>query len=142
MSEVVLKVTGNPSNLHSPQHPGDAGHDLAAAHSQTLYSHCPEIISTGVYVEIPEGYAGFILPRSSACKTGVTVTNAPGLIDSGYRGEIKVGLTNMGRNRYRVQAGDRIAQLVIMPVPRVQVVVVDELSPADRGEDGFGSTGR
>jgi dUTP pyrophosphatase len=100
------------------------------------------LIATGLAVAIPDGYAGFLLPRSGlAVREGVTVINAPGLIDSGYRGELKVGLVNHGDEAFVVQRGDRIAQLVIMAVERPEFVAVDELEDSARGSGGFGSTG-
>jgi len=91
---------------------------------------------------IPLGYAGFVLPRSGlAIRRGVTVVNAPGLIDSGYRGELMVGLINHGEESFEIAPGDRIAQLVIVAVERPEFVFVDRLESSSRGEDGFGSTG-
>ena len=101
---------------------------------------------TGIVVAIPPGFAGFVQPRSGiALKHGVTCLNTPGLIDSGYRGELRVLLVNTdARDEYEVQRGDRIAQLVVQAVEQVEFVVVgeDELPPADRGAGGFGHTGR
>jgi len=100
-------------------------------------------VSTGVAVAIPSGYAGLVLPRSGlAARHGIGVVNGPGLIDSGYRGEISVLLVNHGDEPVEIGRGNRIAQLIITPVVVADVVVVDELDPTERGEGGFGSSGR
>jgi dUTP pyrophosphatase len=102
------------------------------------------LVATGLAVAIPEGHGGFVLPRSGlASRHGVTCANAPGLIDPGYRGELKVALVNLDpENDYEVHKGDRIAQLVVIALERSDFSVVDELPPATRGDGGFGSTGR
>jgi dUTP pyrophosphatase len=101
-------------------------------------------VPTGLAVAIPAGYAGFVLRRSGlAANHGVTVLNAPGLVDSGYRGEIRVILLNTDRREtFVVEPGMRVAQLVVLPVPAVEAIEVDELPPSERGEGGFGSSGR
>ena len=122
--------------------PGDAGLDLAAAATVTLEPGGRELVPTGLRVAIPDGYAGLVLPRSGlALRSGVTVLNAPGLIDSGYRGEIGVLLVNHGAGPVTIQRGERIAQLVIQPVARAMLVEVRELEGSQRGTGGFGSTG-
>jgi dUTP pyrophosphatase len=122
--------------------PDDAGLDLYAARDAALEAGERAIVETGVAVAIPPGWAGLVLPRSGlALRQGVTVLNAPGLIDAGYRGEIKVLLINHGRERAAVRRGDRIAQLVIQPVGRAALVEAETLPPSDRGAGGFGSTG-
>lgn len=124
-------------------HPGDAGADLAAAEAVTIPPGGRALIGTGLRVAIPDGHAGLVLPRSGlATRLGVTVSNAPGLIDAGYRGELKVGLTNHGSEPFSVEVGDRIAQLVIIAVVEPQFEVVDLLPDSDRGAGGFGSTGK
>ncbi len=121
---------------------GDAGLDLAAAATVTLESGGRELVPTGLHLAIPDGYAGLVMPRSGlALRSGVTVLNAPGLIDSGYRGEIGVLLVNHGARPVVIQRGERIAQLVIQPVARAELVEVHELPESRRGEGGFGSTG-
>ena len=121
---------------------GDAGLDVAAAATVTLEPGGRELVPTGLRVAIPAGYAGLVMPRSGlALRSGVTVLNAPGLIDSGYRGEIGVLLVNHGARTVVIQRGERIAQLVIQPVARAQLVEVRELQESRRGEGGFGSTG-
>jgi dUTP pyrophosphatase len=124
-------------------HDGDAGLDLYAAESLTLAPFERALISTGIAVAIPEGYAGFVQPRSGlAIKQGLSLVNTPGLIDSHYRGEIKAIAINLDASRpITVNRGDKIAQLVIQPIARVELVAVDELDDTARGEGGFGSTG-
>lgn len=124
-------------------HPGDAGADLSAAESAELAPGQRRTIATGVYLALPEGYLGFVVPRSGlAAKHGITIVNSPGTVDAGYRGEIRVTLLNTDSSvPYSVAIGDRIAQLIIMPVARAIFRPVDELPPSQRGESGFGSTG-
>jgi dUTP pyrophosphatase len=123
---------------------GDAGLDLFAAENTSLEPGERAAIPTGIAVAIPDGHAGFVHARSGrALKEGLALVNAPGLIDSGYRGEIKVIVVNLDpRSPIDIRRGDKIAQLVIQPVATVDPVIVDELPPSDRGEGGFGSTGR
>ena len=122
--------------------PGDAGLDLRASGAVTLEPGERQLVPTGVAVAIPEGHAGLVLPRSGlAMQKGVTVLNAPGLIDSGYRGELKVLLINHGAGAVGIERGERIAQLVIQPVARARLVEVERLPDSARGERGFGSTG-
>jgi len=125
-------------------HPGDAGLDLAAAEAVTLGPGDRAAVATGWAVAIPQGMAGLVVPRSgNALRHGLTVANAPGLIDAGYRGELKVILVNLGTDPVAVATGDRIAQLVVVPVSLAAARVVDELPESDgRGDGGFGSTGR
>lgn len=119
-----------------------AGADLYSAMDITIFPNTCKLVGTGVYVEIPEGYAGFIQPRSGlALKHQITVLNSPGLIDSDYRGELKVLLMNHHPwEKFEIKAGDRIAQLVVQKVERCDFVL-KELSSSARGEGGFGSTG-
>lgn len=122
---------------------GDAGLDLRASESVTLEPGERRLVPTGLAVAIPEGHAGFVLPRSGlAMHRGVTVLNAPGLIDSGYRGELKVLLINHGAEAVSIDRGERIAQLVVQPVARARLVEEERLPDSARGEGGFGSTGR
>lgn len=122
--------------------PGDAGLDLRAAEGAGLAPGERRLFPTGLAVAIPEGHAGLVLPRSGlAMQKGVTVLNAPGLIDSGYRGELKVLLINHGAEAVAIERGERIAQLVIQPVAQAQLVEVDRLPDSSRGAGGFGSTG-
>ena len=124
---------------------GDAGADLVARVEHVLASGGGRaLIPTGIAIALPEGYAGFVLPRSGlALRHGVTCLNTPGLIDSGYRDELKVLLVNTdAREEYRVERGDRIAQLVVQAVEQASFDVVDELPPSERGLGGFGHSGR
>lgn len=125
-------------------HPGDAGCDLYAAEAARLAPGERVSVTTGIAVEIPAGSAGLVLPRSGlAVKHGISVVNAPGLIDAGYRGEVRVLLLNTDRNEtFDVEPGDRIAQLVIVEVGDAEPVEADSLSESARGEGGFGSSGR
>ena len=129
--------------LPSYAHAGDAGLDLFAAESLTLRPGQRTAIPTGIAVAIPEGYAGFVHARSGrALKEGLALVNAPGLIDAGYRGEIKVIVVNLDPSSdIDIKRGDKIAQLVIQPTARAEVVDADELTESSRGEGGFGSTG-
>ena len=121
---------------------GDAGLDLRAAHDATLEPGGRGLVGTGLAVAIPPGFAGLVLPRSGlALSQGVTVLNAPGLVDAGYRGELKVLLINHGDKSVVVRRGDRIAQLVIQRVERAELIEVVELPASERGASGFGSTG-
>jgi dUTP pyrophosphatase len=123
--------------------PGDAGLDLRASEAVTLEPGERRLVPTGLAVAIPEGHAGFVLPRSGlAMHKGVTVLNAPGLIDSGYRGELKVLLINHGALAVGLERGERIAQLVVQPVARARLVEGQRLPDSARGDGGFGSTGR
>jgi dUTP pyrophosphatase len=121
---------------------GDAGFDLIACEPVVLEPGERAIVATGIAVEIPDGYAGFVQPRSGlAARNGIGVVNSPGLIDSGYRGEIKVVLINTDRDEpFVVDAGMRIAQLVVAPVAAVRMVEVDDLVRSERGARGFGSS--
>jgi dUTP pyrophosphatase len=121
---------------------GDAGLDLAACERIELRPGERAVVPTGLAVAIPEGYAGFVQPRSGlAARQGISVVNSPGLIDSGYRGEIRVVLLNTdAEHTFVAEPGDRIAQLVVLPVPEVEPVEVDELPTTERGVRGFGSS--
>ena len=124
-------------------HDTDAGLDLYSLQSATIPPGGRELISTGVHVSIPPGYVGMICPRSGlAHKHGLTVLNAPGIIDAGYTGEIKVNLHNTDCMAQYVDIGDRIAQLVITPIPDAHLVQVDSLDTTERGDNGHGSTGQ
>lgn len=143
--EIPVRVLHPDATLPDYAHSGDAGCDLVAVESCTIAAAGGRaMVPTGFALAIPEGHGGFVLPRSGlAAKHGVTCINAPGLIDSGYRGEVIVALVNLDPTReYEVKKGDRIAQLVVLPVPHARFTTVDELPPAHRGEDGFGSSGR
>ena len=121
---------------------GDAGLDLSACDRVELPPGGRATIGTGLAVAIPEGYAGYVQPRSGlAARHGITIVNTPGLVDSGYRGELRVILLNTDRREtFVVEPGMRIAQLVVLPIPEVEPVVVDELPASERGVRGFGSS--
>ena len=121
---------------------GDAGLDLHAAHDLTLEPGARGVVGTGLAVAIPAGYAGLVLPRSGLALTqGLTILNTPGLVDSGYRGEVKILLVNHDAKSVTVQRGQRVAQLVIQRVEQVKLAEMSELPPSERGAAGFGSTG-
>jgi len=139
--EVAVRRLRPDAEIPGQAYEGDAGLDLAACEPAVLEPGERAIVPTGVAVEIPEGYAGFVQPRSGlAARHGIGIVNSPGLIDSGYRGEIRVVLLNTGREPFSVEAGMRIAQLVIAPVASVRLVEVDELAASERGSQGFGSS--
>lgn len=130
---------------HPPKyaHADDAGADICAAEALTIAPGERALVSTGVSIALPEGFAAFVVPRSGlAAKHGITVLNSPGTVDAGYRGEIKVALLNTdATSPFNIQVGDRIAQVIVMPVTRAVFVPVDTLPESVRGEGGFGSTG-
>jgi dUTP pyrophosphatase len=125
-------------------HPGDAGADLCAAADVVLPPGGRATVGTGIAIAVPDGYAAFVHPRSGlAARHGITLVNAPGTVDAGYRGEVRVVLLNTDpAEPFTVRRGDRIAQLVVQPVTRVSFRDAAELPPTPRGEAGFGSTGR
>lgn len=144
MQPLAVKKLRPDATVPTRAHPGDAGLDLCAVEACDLAPGRRETVSTGLAVAIPPGWAGLVVPRSGlARKHGVTVANAPGLIDAGYRGELQVLLVNLSNEAHRIEAGDRVAQLVCVPVGTGPAVVVEALPASDgRGEGGFGSTGR
>lgn len=120
---------------------GDAGVDLSSVEEITLKVGERALVSTGIALAIPKGYGGFVQPRSGlAAKHGITLTNSPGLIDSNYRGEISIIIQNTGDKEFPIHVGDRIAQLVMMPVEHAEFEPVEELPDSERGEGGFGSS--
>jgi dUTP pyrophosphatase len=141
--ELPVRVLRPGGRLPARAHSGDAGLDLAAAEACELAPGARAAVATGIAVAIPPGHAGLVVPRSGlARRHGVTVANAPGLIDAGYRGELLVLLVNLGDAPYRIEPGDRIAQLVVVPAASCAVREVEELPPSDgRGAGGFGSSG-
>lgn len=140
---VPLKKLDEAATVPQSAYRGDAGVDLHALEACTLQPFERKLIHTGLAIAIPEGYAGFVLPRSgSALKKGLSLVNAPGLIDSNYRGELGVIAVNLdAREPIEIQPGDRVAQLVLMKVENVAFQVVEDLDETDRGEGGFGSSG-
>ncbi|HEV7641947.1 MAG TPA: dUTP diphosphatase [Gaiellaceae bacterium] len=121
---------------------GDAGLDLSSCERVELAPGARALVPTGLAVAIPEGYAGFVQPRSGlATKHGISIVNTPGLVDSGYRGELLVNLVNTDKHEaFVVEPGMRIAQLVILPIPELELLEVDELPESERGARGFGSS--
>ncbi|CAN5508469.1 dUTP diphosphatase [soil metagenome] len=124
-------------------HPGDAGADLVSAEALRLEPGERALVRTGVRIALPDGYVAFVVPRSGlATKHGITIVNSPGTVDAGYRGELKVTLLNTdAREPYEIGIGDRIAQLIVMPVSRANFIPVEQLPDSARGDGGFGSTG-
>ena len=141
MTDVEVLLSGE----HVPEyaHPGDAGADLIATETVELGPGERATVGTGTAIALPDGYVAFVVPRSGlAAKHGITIVNTPGTVDAGYRGEIRVILLNTDRSEpYTIAAGDRIAQLVVMPVTRARFVPVERLPGSHRGDAGFGSTG-
>lgn len=141
--ELRVKLTdGAPLPKHAKE--GDAGLDLTTREAVTVLPNSTKMVGTGVSVEIPAGYVGLVFPRSGlAGRRGVTLANCVGVIDSGYRGEIHAPLHNLDAwSAEKIEAGERVCQLVIVPFETVQCVEVDELSDTERGGGGFGSTGK
>jgi dUTP pyrophosphatase len=140
--EVAVRRLRDDAIVPSRAYEGDAGLDLAACEAVTLRPGERATISTGIAVEIPPGYAGFVQPRSGlAARHGISVVNSPGLIDSGYRGEVRVVLLNTDRTMsFTVEPGMRIAQLVVVAVPAVRLVEAEELAVSERDARGFGSS--
>ena len=145
MASISVSIKNLDPALEVPSYTreGDAGLDLKSTVDAVLQPFQRSLIPCGISVAIPQGYAGFVVPRSGlAAKHGISIVNAPGLIDSNYRGEIKVILVNLDPEQpFEITRGDRIAQLVIMETPPVKLVEVDELDSTNRGASGFGSSG-
>ena len=143
MTELLIQRLREDAVVPAQAYAGDAGLDLAACERVEIGAGKRALVGTGLAVAIPDGYAGFVQPRSGlAAEHGITVLNTPGLIDSGYRGEVRVILHNSdAAAAFVVEPGMRIAQLVVLPVPPVRLVEVDELPATERGEGGFGSSG-
>lgn len=140
--EILIRRLDPDVPLPSRAHPGDAGFDLPAREAFKLEPGERAAIATGVAVAIPDGYAGLVVPRSGlAARHGISVVNGPGLIDAGYRGEIHVVLINLGTGSFHAERGDRIAQLVVVPVASAAFTEVEELPDSARGSGGFGSSG-
>jgi len=142
--ELRVRRLREDGRLPSRAHDGDAGLDLYSAEAATLEPGQRATVATGIALEIPPGYAGLVLPRSGlAARRGIALVNAPGLIDSGYRGEVKVLLLNTdSREAFEISPGDRIAQLLLIRVADADPVEVSELATSARAEGGFGSSGR
>jgi dUTP pyrophosphatase len=142
MIEVAITRVRADARLPARAYAGDAGLDLATCEAVRLAPGERALVPTGLAVAIPEGYAGFVQPRSGlAARDGITVVNSPGLVDAGYRGELQVVLLNTDRERtFTAEAGERIAQLVVLAVPELTLREVADLPPSERGVRGFGSS--
>jgi len=143
VTELAFQRLDPDAVLPERAHPGDAGFDLRSIEDLEVGPGERALVGTGLAVAIPDGHAGLVLPRSGlASKHGLTLANAPGLIDTGYRGEVICSVVNLDPNdSVKIARGDRIAQLVVVEVPELRPGWVDELPPSSRGEGGFGSTG-
>ena len=137
--EVLLQGAEAPMYAH----PGDAGADLVSTDELTLAPGERAVVGTGVSIALPDGYVALVVPRSGlAARHGITIVNTPGTVDGGYRGEIRVILLNTDATEsYRISVGDRIAQLLVLPVTRARFIPVERLPGTERGAGGFGSTG-
>ena len=144
MIELQIQRLRPEASLPGRAYAGDAGLDLAAVERVVLRPGERAVVPTGIAVAIPDGFAGFVQARSGlAMRHGIAVVNSPGLVDSGYRGELRVILLNTDRDEtFVVEAGDRIAQLVVLPVPELDLVEVEELPESERSVRGFGSSHR
>ena len=142
MIELPVVRLRDEATLPARAYAGDAGLDLTTCERIELAPGERAVVPTGIAVAVPEGYAGFVQPRSGlAARHGITIVNAPGLIDSGYRGEIRIVLLNTDRSEtFVAEPGERIAQLVVLPVPGLELAEVDELPASERGARGFGSS--
>jgi dUTP pyrophosphatase len=143
--EIRIEMIDSDPEFKAPRraHPHDGAVDLSSREDFVLEPGERRIVPTGVKVAVPVGYGGFVVPRSGlAAKHGISVVNAPGLVDAGYRGEVKVILVNLGQEPVEFLRGERIAQLAFIPVLTWDLVVVDELDETARGDGGFGSSGR
>lgn len=141
--ELPFKRLDPAAELPAQAHEGDAGLDLCSTIDVEVLPGERAMVPTGLSVAIPDGHAGLVLPRSGlASRQGLTLANAPGLIDSGYRGEVTCAVVNLDRDQaVKIRRGDRIAQLVVVALPQILPSWVDDLPPSSRGEGGFGSTG-
>ena len=142
--KIKLKKLDRTLTIPKQAHDGDAGYDLISAIDATIRPGERLLVPTGIALQIPSGYGGFVQPRSGlAIKQGIGLVNSPGLIDSSYRGEIKVIMINLDKKKeFSIKRGDKIAQLVVQKVIEFQFEEVDELDDSDRGAGGFGSSGR
>ena len=142
MIELAVRRLRDDAVVPSRAYAGDAGLDLSACERVELGPGERAVVPTGVAVAIPDGYAGFVQPRSGlAARHGISIVNSPGLVDAGYRGELRVVLLNTDREQpFSVEPGTRIAQLVVLPVPELNVREVEDLPASERGERGFGSS--
>ena len=142
MTELLVRRLHPDAQMPAGAYDGDAGLDLASVEDIVLRPGERHTVATGLAVAIPAGHAGFVQPRSGlAARQGITVVNSPGLIDEGYRGELKVVLLNTDADEpFHIRPGDRIAQLVVLALPRITVTEAADLPPSERAERGFGSS--
>ncbi len=143
MTELTVRRLRDDAALPERAYPGDAGLDLVSCEHVTIAPGARAVVGTGIAVAIPPGHAGLVVPRSGlAARHGIGIVNAPGLVDAGYRGELRVVLANTDQTEsFTVEPGMRIAQLVLVPVALAEPVAVDELPETERGVAGFGSSG-
>jgi dUTP pyrophosphatase len=140
---VEVLIVAEDGFLPTYANPGDAGADLKSCDEVVVPARGRALVKTGVRIALPNGFVALVHPRSGlAAKSGITVLNTPGTVDAGYRGEIMVTLFNSSDTDFEVKRGDRIAQLLIQQVERAQFIVVSELPESERGDRGFGSTGK
>ena len=142
MTELLVRRLHPDATIPAAAYDGDAGLDLASVEEAEIAPGERRTIATGIAVAIPPGHAGVVQPRSGlAARHGISVVNSPGLIDSGYRGEIRVVLLNTDRTEtFRIEPGDRVAQLVVLALPQLRIAVTDELPGSERAHRGFGSS--
>jgi dUTP pyrophosphatase len=141
VADLLVRRLHPDAQLPAGAYPGDAGLDLASVEDARLEPGERRVVGTGLAVAIPEGHAGFVQPRSGlAARHGISIVNSPGLIDAGYRGELRVVLLNTGTEAFEISGGDRIAQLVVLRLPEVEVLEVAELPDSERAHRGFGSS--
>ncbi len=142
MTNFELLIKCDPDLMPTIGNPGDAGYDLRCASEETIFARSRTTIKTGVSIALPAGYVGLVHPRSGlAAKHGITVLNAPGTVDAGYRGEIMITLVNHSDEDFQVNRGDRVAQILFQKFESATFIQVSELPGSDRGHAGFGSTG-
>lgn len=140
--QIAIKKLNENAVIPAYAKKGDAALDLTATSKEYNDFNNQLTFGTGLAIEIPDGYVGLIFPRSSICNTQLSLSNAVGVIDSGYRGEIKAVFRAGDRPSKNYEIGDRICQMIIMPFPKVELIEVQELSSTERGTEGFGSTGK
>lgn len=140
---IPMKKLSPKAKMFTYETAGAAAADMYALEDAVVFNGKRTLIKTGIAVQLPEGFVGMVCPRSGlALKKGITITNAPGIVDSDYMGDVGIIIDNQGDVTFDIKAGDRVAQFMIVPVPKVQFVEVEELKVTARGTGGFGSTGK
>lgn len=139
--KLKVNMTDDAGYVPEYAHDGDAGIDLRAVEDYDIPEGCSDLVRTGLKCEIPNGCVGLVFPRSGLGSMGITIRNAVGVVDSGYRGEVLAAIWNTTCDQIHISKGDRICQLVVMPYCPCSIELVDDLSDSDRGTDGYGSTG-